>query len=41
MQQALLRYYGNAVKDLTCHSIMYLYNKKCWFGSHYFVQCPT
>jgi hypothetical protein len=21
MQQALLRYYGNALKDLTCHSI--------------------
>jgi len=21
MQQALLRYYGNALKDLTCHNI--------------------
>jgi hypothetical protein len=21
MQQALLRYYGNALKDLTCHTI--------------------
>jgi hypothetical protein len=26
MQQALLRYYGNAVKDLTCHNIyIYIY----------------
>jgi hypothetical protein len=22
MQQALLRYYGNAIKDLTCHNIL-------------------
>jgi len=23
MQQALLRYYGNAIKDLTCHNSVF------------------
>jgi hypothetical protein len=28
MQQALLRYYGNALKDLTCHNMFVLFAKQ-------------
>jgi hypothetical protein len=27
MQQALLRYYGNALKDLTCHNMEYFFKQ--------------
>jgi hypothetical protein len=30
MQQALLRYYGNAIKDLTCHNTIILCGYQCY-----------
>jgi hypothetical protein len=34
-QQALLRYYGNAIKDLTCHSMVRLHNAFAMYDNHH------